>query len=396
MGFSLVELLVVIAIIGVLVTSATIIFTGSRVKSRDTSRAAYINQINTALEIYFLRNGIYPTLITAGEKLTANGNVYLDPVPSNPEPRTDGNCPNSDFTYTTSNNNTSYTLSFCLGGPTGRFAKGQVLCVTSTCKNLAYSDEATALFARFSGTLTYTDKTNIDNLIVAGKSHGWWNKMDLFYVFAIGTNSTDALLNWKSTSFAATNVNSTSWTAYQGFTSNGSSSYLNTNYKPITNATNYSQNSASVGVYIRTNNATIDITNGNVEIGNMGADANYSIQLFPRYTPSGNAYTRLNSSALTNGVVPTAAGFLISSRNNASSVNLYKNGSPLATSSSASTTIRDIDIFVCGCNRSGSSPVYGINQVAVAFLGSGLSADDVTNISNDVNAYMTAVGANVY
>ncbi len=133
-GFTLAELLVVIAIIGVVTTVAFTSLNGARVKSRDAKRVAYIDQIVTGLELYFLRHGVYPTLITAGQPLTKNGIKYLDPVPNNPIPRTDGTCPNQEFSYSVYPGNTSYTLNFCLGAASGKFASGITMCDGLSCK----------------------------------------------------------------------------------------------------------------------------------------------------------------------------------------------------------------------------------------------------------------------
>jgi type II secretion system protein G len=59
-AFTLVELLVVIAIIGLLSTVAVVSLNTSRVKARDTKRAADLKQIMTALELYQSDNGHYP------------------------------------------------------------------------------------------------------------------------------------------------------------------------------------------------------------------------------------------------------------------------------------------------------------------------------------------------
>lgn len=134
-GFTLVEILVVIAIIGVLATFSTIALNGSRIKARDAQRVAYINQIGTALELYYSKNNIYPTIITGGQPLSMNGIKYLDPVPVNPTPRTDGSCPNQDFAYSAYSGNTSYVISFCLGKATGAFSAGTTICDgTQKCK----------------------------------------------------------------------------------------------------------------------------------------------------------------------------------------------------------------------------------------------------------------------
>ncbi len=127
-GFSLVEILVVIAIIGILATFSSIALNGSRVRARDAQRVAYINQIKTAVELYYSKNSLYPTLITGGQPLSLNGVKYLDPVPANPTPRTDGSCPNQDFSYSSYSGNTSYVISFCLGKGAGAFSAGTSIC----------------------------------------------------------------------------------------------------------------------------------------------------------------------------------------------------------------------------------------------------------------------------
>jgi prepilin-type N-terminal cleavage/methylation domain-containing protein len=84
-GFTLVELLVVIAIIGVLATMLLLQLGIARAKVRDTKRIGDINQIRTAIEMYFDDNGgHYPVdFATAGAGLTkymTSGKLPLDPT----------------------------------------------------------------------------------------------------------------------------------------------------------------------------------------------------------------------------------------------------------------------------------------------------------------------------
>lgn len=61
-GFTLIELLVVIAIIALLSSLVFASLSTARAKSRDARRIADLRQIQTALEMYFDTNNVYPSI----------------------------------------------------------------------------------------------------------------------------------------------------------------------------------------------------------------------------------------------------------------------------------------------------------------------------------------------
>ncbi len=124
-GFTLIELIIVIGVIGIVAVFTVISVSNARMKSRDSRRVTYVKQINEALELYYLHNGIYPTAITPGQSFVFGSTTYLNIVPSNPMPRIDGACAtDTNFSYTPKPGNHDFELKFCLGGATNSFPSG--------------------------------------------------------------------------------------------------------------------------------------------------------------------------------------------------------------------------------------------------------------------------------
>jgi len=130
-GFTFLEIMVAVAIIAILATISIIATTRVRVKSRDIKRISNATEIVSALEAYYAANQSYPTMIFPGQPIKSNGNEYLRAVPSNPYPRTDGGCADSDYKYVTTT--TGYKLTFCIGSDNSRFAQGIVICKNGNC-----------------------------------------------------------------------------------------------------------------------------------------------------------------------------------------------------------------------------------------------------------------------
>ncbi len=160
-GFTLIELLVIIAIISFLVAAILLALQNSRAKARDAKRISDTKQIANALSIYFANCETFPIETTAitldetqklftgtsagcGDKsgssaanggwgTTTGGTVIagqLTPAPTPP----DGSCTDAQgsnrYAYSSNASGSTYTLTFCIGSPTGDYTTAGVKTIT--------------------------------------------------------------------------------------------------------------------------------------------------------------------------------------------------------------------------------------------------------------------------
>lgn len=93
--------------------------------------------------------------------------------------------------------------------------------------------------------------TCLNTLIVNLKQAGIWQLLDRFWVFATEHRGHARISIVNPTAAALTEVNSPSWTRYHGYQSDGVSSYLNTNYNPVTQGVNFTMNNHKASFYVR-------------------------------------------------------------------------------------------------------------------------------------------------
>jgi hypothetical protein len=91
-----------------------------------------------------------------------------------------------------------------------------------------------------------------DTMVRAWIASGFWASTDVIYVFAVHTNdASEALINWKSPGTNDAILTGATFTAYEGFTGDGASTYLQADFEAANDAVNFTQNDASVGIYNR-------------------------------------------------------------------------------------------------------------------------------------------------
>jgi len=181
-------------------------------------------------------------------------------------------------------------------------------------------------------------------------------------------------------------INSPTFTAYSGFTGDGTTTYINTRWNPFRAGLNFTQNSASLGMYIRTQN------NLN-EIDSRAYDGNNYVSLASDW--AGDFYFITNSGSadvFTNG---DSRGLWIQNRPASAMHDMYKNGSIEDDNTTASAGVPDAVFYVLGGNENGSLVGSTSRQTSCWFVGAGLSTTAITTITNAIEVCMDSMGKGV-
>ena len=86
-GFTFIELMLVIAILGILLAFISGNFINSLKKGRDAKRKSDLEQIQTALEMYYEDKKVYPSTLLFNTSFAdpLSGKVYMARVPTDPK-----------------------------------------------------------------------------------------------------------------------------------------------------------------------------------------------------------------------------------------------------------------------------------------------------------------------
>lgn len=224
-----------------------------------------------------------------------------------------------------------------------------------------------------------TNKIKQNQLIIDLKASGEWSLIDVLYIFwsnidaTTGGDSDFACINWKSPgNHQVLKVNSPTFNDANGFTGNGTSSYLDTKFNPSTSGVNYLLNTASRGIWIHTDGGTdvIDGISVNNNLNNMSSQ-NVSGQRI-------NSFNTLNASANLSGT-----GYIAINRSSSTNVQLY-NGVTQITRTQTSTSIENASQRILATNTQ-----FATHTVSMYFMGGNLSQTNHGNVRSHFITYIT-------
>jgi hypothetical protein len=247
--------------------------------------------------------------------------------------------------------------------------------------------DAAAFFTRVTtagGTLSVTEQTAVNQLVLDMKSAGIWDSMKAIYPM-VGASAAACAQNLKSSSFTGTF--SSGWTfASTGATPNGTSAFMNTGF---IQSGNLSVNSQSYSYYSRSNTSAGTKREMGLFQGSMLLD----IGVVARYT--GNLFYPIIGGALyPNASNTDSRGLFIANRTDASNVKGYINGT-LVVNGEQTTANTTISIYLGARNQSGSVNEPSDRECSFAHCGDGLTDPQAASLYTAVQTFQTTLNRQV-
>jgi len=224
----------------------------------------------------------------------------------------------------------------------------------------------------------------INNLVIGMKADGLWTKTKALYPFVGGTASTHKfnLKDPRDLDAAFRLVFNGGWThSSTGALPNGTNAYADT--KLIANSV-LSLNSTSIGVYSRSNTDVLAPSIANVTGGQVN-----EASLFFRF--SNTTFLRVNASNSASATTTDSRGLFIANRINSTEINLQVRGTQ-TTYSNISNSLNNIPFLLGGFNI---NSLWDNKQQAFAFIGDGLTAQNMTDLNTAVQNFNTALARQV-
>jgi hypothetical protein len=244
-----------------------------------------------------------------------------------------------------------------------------------------YYTASQAIFTAFTTPPVTARKTVINTCVGSLKTAGIWTLLDCLY-FMAAADAQAALINWKNPgTFNLIAVNSPTFTADRGFTGDGATSRLRTQFTPSANGANFTLNDASLWVFSLTAaaNAANAIGNSSVSPRSFVTPRNASNQIACSVNDG------------TSSVVATASGLGLvgASRVNSTTKRAWRNGAQVGSDFPiTSTALPTQEQWLLAANATSFSTYQ---EAGAAFAASLTGLESSFNTA--ITTYMQAVGA---
>ncbi len=227
-----------------------------------------------------------------------------------------------------------------------------------------YDPDAQAFFNRTPTQYDAAHKQAISDFIRGIKSDNGYTSLSQMcdVMYFIGSPTVDnSVINVVSPSFTALPINSPGFIANQGYTSDGLTSYIDTQYIPSLNATALSLNDFGIIIFHRTSN-TINGVEGSFSNTTESAifTFNNTISFVINDLTGSTTFTAVGNS-----------GLLSAARINLTTANGYINGAQVLTYNSNSISLPTISIYILARNNNSMADTFTNSQESFCCLTKG-------------------------
>lgn len=250
-----------------------------------------------------------------------------------------------------------------------------------------FDPDATAFFLRVTaagGSLTNTEKTAVNNLVLDMKAANIWTTMKAVYPM-VGASAAACAQNLISSSFTGIFNGGVTY-ASSGVTPNGLNAFMNTNFIP---SVYFTSNNSSIGVYSRTNNI-----NDNVFFGTEISGITRTF-MFVKYTALGTSQIQLNSSTNSAPLILNSSGLITVNRNIANQQKVYQNGILISTIAALENGFSTVPLYIFADNNNGNAQYFSNRQLAFVYISNGLTDTNSLNLYTAVQAFQTTLSRQV-
>jgi hypothetical protein len=239
------------------------------------------------------------------------------------------------------------------------------------------------------GIASDAQKTALTIMVKKLKGKNLWQTFKAFYPFLGGTAASHSH-NLISSSYQIT-WNGTLTHSSLGVKGNGSTGYGNPAFNPTT--AGLGLNSTHASCYINVG----DTTNG-CQFGAPSGLANAENFQFALFGVGGSNFKFFDCYGTNTGRISVAhagnTGMYTGSRTAANASNLYKNGVVIGTTSGASETLLNSDLFLFARNQAGAGAFTDCRMAMMSF-GLGLTSQQQADLYTIVQEYQTSLGRQV-
>lgn len=228
----------------------------------------------------------------------------------------------------------------------------------------------------------------MDTLIKCLKQDTIWSVLDFLYPYALAKDTGQSHINWVNPgSYRAIKNGTTTFTADQGWQSDGTSGYHSTQWISSSNGVNFTLNSASFGCYIRTNSDNTAVTGGSTSASNTG--------MYMQVRSSNLFYGILNhNTSVVNISNSDSRGMFAINRSASDSISLIKNGTATkkaSVSGGLSTRVVTLEAY----NLNGTMRYWNSRQFSLQFGGGSMSNFRHSVFNTDFERVMDRMGTGV-